>query len=141
VAEGDADGVLAECLYFFDVCEAVFPVRPFSVLMIRVALVELAVEAEDDRTGVESGAVVEGDVVPKEEGKNSATPSDNPVDGQAWSNHGGVWVVGEESFEDAVGACEGFLIGNVCGVKLVHVTCAAEDEGVCVSGKSVRLRD
>ena len=51
MVKGDADGVLAESLYFFDVCEAVFPVRPFSVLMVRVALVELAVEAEDDRTG------------------------------------------------------------------------------------------
>lgn len=140
MVEGDPDSVLAECLYFFDIGEEVFPVRPAPVIVVRVALVELAVEAEDDRTGVESGAVVESDVVPKEEGKNSAAPGDDPVDGEAWLDQGGAWLVGDESFEDAIGAYGGFLVGDVRGVELIRVACAAEDESVCVSGKSVRLR-
>ena len=140
VVEGDADGVLAECLYFFDVSEEEVPVRPFPVLVVRVALVELAVEAEDDRGCIESGAVVEGDIMLKEEGKNGAAPGDDPVDGEAWLNQGSAWLVGEEPFEDTVGACEGFLVGDVCGIELVRVTYAAEDEGVCMSSESGRLR-
>ena len=105
VAEDDLDGVLAECLYFFDVGEEVVPVRPFPVLVVRVALVELAVEAKDDRGRVEGGAVVEGDVVPEEEGEDGAAPGDNPVYGEARLDQGESWLVGDEAFEDAVGAC------------------------------------
>ena len=140
VVKGDPDSVLAECLYFFDICEEVFPIIPVPIRVVRVALVELAVEGKDDRGCVERGAVVEGDVVPKEEGKNSATLGDAPGDGEARLDQGGAWLVGDEPFEDAIGTCEGFLVGGVCGVELVRVACAAEDEGVCMSGERVRLR-
>jgi len=83
---------------------------------------------------------VEGDVMSKEEGKNRAAPSDDPVDGQAWSDHGGVRVVGEEPFEDTVGAYSGFLVSDVSGIKFVCVACATEDEGVCMSGERGCLR-
>ena len=117
------------------------PVRPFPVLVVRVALVELAVEGKDDRGRVERGAVVEGDVVPEEEGEGGAALGDDPGDGEARLDEGGAWLVGDESFEDAVGACEGFVVGVVCGVELGCVACAAEDEGgVCVGGKGVHLR-
>ena len=104
VAEGDLDEVVTYGSYAGDVGEEA-PVRPFSVLVVRVALVELAVEAKDDRGRVERGAVVEGDVVPKEEGEGGAALGDNPGDGEARLDEGGAWLVGEESFEDAIGTC------------------------------------
>ncbi len=49
-------------------------------------------------------------------------------------------MIGDESFEDTVGTYRGFLVRDICGVEFVRVACAAEDEGICVAGKSVCLR-
>jgi len=129
MVKGDSDGELVECLYFFDIGEKILPVRPLPVLMVRVALIELAVQGKDDRGRIEGGAVMESDIVPKEEGEDGATPGDYPVDGKARSDQGVVSLVGDKPFEDAVGACEGFPVSGVCRVELVRITCTAEDEG------------
>lgn len=129
MVKGDLDGVLVECLYCLDVGEEVVPVRPLPVLMVRVALVELAVHGKDNRGRIEGGAVMESDIVPKGEGEDGAAPGDYPVDGKAWSDQGVVSLVGDEAFKDTVGACEGFLVSDVCRVEYVRIAFTAEDEG------------
>ena len=103
-----------------------------------MARIALAVEAEDDRVGVEGRAVVEAHVVAQVEGPDAPVGRLLPRLGQRRLDLGRVAAVAHQVIEDLLGHLGRFGVGDARRIERDGVGAAADEHGRVVDGLAGR---